>query len=110
MNIRRAKEQDMGGINNLLCQVLMIHHKGRPDLFKEDTKNILDDELRKLIHDDTKPIFVCVNENEEVLGYAFCIFQQHMNDNILDMISEHCILMIYVLTRADADSISGKRL
>ena len=40
MNIRRAKEQDMGGINNLLCQVLMIHHKGRPDLFKEDTKNI----------------------------------------------------------------------
>ncbi len=83
MNIRRAKEQDMGGINNLLCQVLMIHHKGRPDLFKEDTKKYTDDELRKLIHDDTKPIFVCVNENEEVLGYAFCIFQQHMNDNIL---------------------------
>ena len=60
MNIRRAKEQDMGGINNLLCQVLMIHHKGRPDLFKEDTKKYTDDELRKLIHDDTKTDFLYV--------------------------------------------------
>ena len=34
MLIRRAQEKDMEGINNLLYQVLMVHHYGRPDLFK----------------------------------------------------------------------------
>ena len=36
MIIRRAKEKDMKGINKLLCQVLMVHHNGRPDLFKSN--------------------------------------------------------------------------
>ena len=26
---------------------------------------------------------MAVNENEEVLGYAFCVFQQHIDNNIL---------------------------
>ena len=34
MKIRRAQEKDVEEINNLLCQVLMIHHNGRPDLFQ----------------------------------------------------------------------------
>lgn len=83
MNIRRAQEKDMSGINNLLCQVLTIHHNGRPDLFKGDTKKYTDEELISIIHDDAKPIFVGVDENETVLGYAFCIFKQHISDNIL---------------------------
>ena len=33
--------------------------------------------------DESKPIFVAVDESEEVLGYAFCVFQQHINNNIL---------------------------
>lgn len=73
----------MNGINDLLCQVLMVHHKGRPDLFKGDTKKYTDEELRKLIHDDTRPIFVGVDEDEKVMGYAFCVFQQHISSNIL---------------------------
>ncbi|MDE7477306.1 MAG: GNAT family N-acetyltransferase [Lachnospiraceae bacterium] len=83
MDIRRAQEKDMGGINSLLCQVLMVHHKGRPDLFKGDTKKYTDEELRALIHDDTRPIFVGVDAQENVLGYAFCVFQQHIDNNIL---------------------------
>ena len=33
----------------------------------------------------TTPVrfFVAVNDSQKVLGYAFCIFQQHLNDNIL---------------------------
>lgn len=73
----------MNGINDLLCQVLMVHHKGRPDLFKGDTKKYTDEELRKLIHDDTRPIFVGVDEDEKVMGYAFCVFQQRISSNIL---------------------------
>ena len=71
MEIRRAQERDMDGINSLLCQVLMVHHRGRPDLFKGDAKKYTDDELRVLIHDDTKPIFVGVDAQEHVLGYVF---------------------------------------
>lgn len=83
MNIRRGLISDMPGINKLLNQVLMVHHNGRPDLFKANVKKYTDEELANIIEDETKPIFVAVDENEEVLGYAFCVFQQHINNNIL---------------------------
>jgi len=83
MEIRRAKYADMDGINNLLMQVCLVHHKGRPDLFKYGAKKYTDEELMAIIEDDSRPIFVGVDENGTVLGYAFCIFQQHINNNIL---------------------------
>ena len=83
MNIRRAMETDIEGINRLLCQVLKVHHQGRPDIFKNDTKKYTDGELLQIISNDTKPIFVAVDKDEKVLGYAFCVFIQHKNDNIL---------------------------
>lgn len=83
MNIRRAQERDMEGINKLLRQVLMVHHKGRPDLFKADVKKYTDQELKELLRDDSKPIFVGVDEEERVMGYAFCQFIQHTDDHIL---------------------------
>lgn len=83
MNIRRAENKDMNGINKLLHQVLMVHHNGRPDIFKPNAKKYTDEELMAILADDTKPVFVAVDEQEEVLGYAFCVFQQHINNNIL---------------------------
>lgn len=83
MIIRRAEQKDMNGINKLLHQVLMVHHNGRPDLFKADVKKYTDEELLAIIRDDNRPIFVGVDENDTVMGYAFCVFQQHVNDNIL---------------------------
>ena len=83
MNIRRAVISDMPGINKLLNQVLMVHHNGRPDLFKANVKKYTDEELAEIIENDQKPIFVAVDDSEEVLGYAFCVYQQHINDNIL---------------------------
>ena len=83
MEIRRAMEQDMDGINSLLQQVCLVHHRGRPDLFKYGAKKYTDDQLKCLIHDDSRPIFTAADESGRVLGYAFCIFQQHLNDNIL---------------------------
>lgn len=52
-------------------------------MFRAGQKKYTDDQLRALIHDDSRPIFVAVNDSQKVLGYAFCIFQQHLNDNIL---------------------------
>lgn len=83
MYIRRAEEQDMEGINQLLSQVLMVHHKGRPDLFKGNGKKYTDEQLRDILQDASKPVFAAVDEQEAVLGYAFCIMQQHMDDNVL---------------------------
>lgn len=83
MNIRRAKISDMKSINDLLCQVLDVHHKGRPDLFKANAKKYCDNQLTEIINDDSRPIFVAENENQQVVGYAFCVFVKHKDDNIL---------------------------
>ena len=83
MIIRRATAQDLPGPNRLLEQVLMVHHKGRPDLFKPGAKKYTDEELLALLADDNRPVFAAVEESGEMLGYAFCIFQQHLNNNIL---------------------------
>ena len=83
MNIRRATEKDIPGLNRLLEQVLMVQHVGRPDLCKSGVKKYTDEELKVILADDSRPIFVGVDESEEVMGYAFCIFQQHIGSHIL---------------------------
>ena len=83
MLIRRAKITDMNGLNKLLMQVLMVHHNGRPDLFKPNAKKYTDEELIDIIISDDSPIFVAVDDCDEVLGYAFCKFIQHIDNNIL---------------------------
>ena len=80
MNIRRATEQDIGGINALLYQVHRIHAEGRPDIFRLGNKKYNDDELCVIIADDNAPIFVAVDDAENVLGYAFCIYQEVKNN------------------------------
>lgn len=83
MEIRRGEERDLSGINRLLSQVLEVHHMGRPDLFKGDTKKYTDEELLAILKDDARPIFVAVDADQNVMGYAFCVFQQRKDDNIL---------------------------
>ena len=83
MNIRRAEEKDMDRINDLLFQVCLVHHKGRPDLFKYGAKKYTDEQLLAIIQDDQRPIFVAEDSDQVVQGYAFCIFSQHIDDNIL---------------------------
>lgn len=83
MQIRRATKNDLDGVNKLLKQVLMVHHNGRPDLFKPNVKKYTDEQLLEIFEDDTRLVFVGVNEDNNVLGYAFCVFQQHVNDNVL---------------------------
>lgn len=83
MKIRRAQEKDMKDLDRLLFQVNMVHHKGRPDLFKGGQRKYTDDQLLEIIQDDKRPVFVAENEEGNVVGYAFCIFQQRLNDNIL---------------------------
>ena len=83
MNIRRAQEKDMERIHLLLNQVAMVHHIGRPDLFKAGTRKYTHDQLKTIIADDQRPILVATDDADQVLGYAFCIFRQELDNNIL---------------------------
>lgn len=81
MNIRRVREEDADGVLKLLVQVNNVHSKNRPDLFIKDKTKYTKDELLVLMKDDNCPIFVAVDEKEQVLGYAFCVYQSHVEDN-----------------------------
>lgn len=80
LNIRRAIPADAETINKLLFQVLKVHSDVRPDLFKAGTKKYTDSELNSIISDDSRPIFVAEKDGS-VLGYAFCIHQQFIDNN-----------------------------
>ena len=80
--IRKAKEEDMEQINNLLYQVHKVHSDARPDLFKEGGKKYNDKELKDIINDSEKPIFVYELDGK-IGGYAFCILINHKNENSL---------------------------
>ena len=83
MTIRRAATADMPRIDDLLFQVAEVHHRGRPDLFKGGAKKYTDDELADILTDDSRPVFVAVDADGRVVGYAFCVFQQHPNNHVL---------------------------
>ena len=80
--IRFATVKDIPKILDLLAQVDLVHHNGRPDIFKIGTKYNTQ-ELEKLMNDKERPILVETDENDMVLGYCFCIFQEHKNDSVL---------------------------
>ena len=80
--IRKAIEKDIPKIGDLLKQVCLVHHHGRPDIFNIGRK-YSDDELRELLKDESRPILVCVDANDEVMGYCFCIFQQHVGNSVM---------------------------
>ena len=80
--IRRANEKDIPKMIDLLLQVCLVHHNGRPDIFKVGTK-YSEEELKILIKDEDRPILVSVDEKDRVMGYCFCIFQQHKDNSVL---------------------------
>ncbi len=73
LRVRRAEHRDEPRILDLLLQVNNVHADGRPDIFIADRRKYTDGQLSILIEDDTRPIFVAVDENEYVYGYGFCI-------------------------------------
>ena len=80
--IRRAEEKDIPKIVDLLAQVCLVHHNGRPDIFKIGTKYSAK-ELELLVKNEDRPILVSVDESDVVMGYCFCIFQQQKNNSVL---------------------------
>lgn len=81
--IRRAAARDTETVMDLLVQVNMVHHIGRPDLFRGPATKYTAEELQTIFADDHRPVFVYADENDRVLGYAFCILQQHVGSQLM---------------------------
>ena len=74
--VRPATERDIPAILELLVQVNMVHHNGRPDLFKGPTTKYTAEELKVIFANAETPVFVCADENDRVLGHGFCVVQR----------------------------------
>ena len=81
--IRRAEMRDTDTVLRLLVQVDMVHHNGRPDLFKGPATKYSARELAEIFADDQRPVFVYEDADGQVLGYAFCMLQQHIGNSVM---------------------------
>ncbi|MBE5872368.1 MAG: GNAT family N-acetyltransferase [Lachnospiraceae bacterium] len=81
--VRRAVKEDIPAILELLVQVDMVHHKGRPDLFKGPATKYNAKELEEILSNEKTPVFVCENKDGRVAGHAFCIHKQVLGDAVL---------------------------
>lgn len=80
MLLRNARKEDIPSLLELLKQVNLVHHIGRPDLFDLGTKYTTP-QLEELLEDPKRPVFVA-EEDGKVLGYCFGILEQILGDNI----------------------------
>lgn len=80
--IRMAVQKDIPKLLDLLSQVCLVHHEGRPDLFKVGQKYSAD-QLTQLLTDSTRPILVCTDQNDQVMGYCFCMIVQQVGHSVL---------------------------
>lgn len=80
--VRYACEKDIDKIEDLLSQVDLVHHNGRPDIFKIG-KKYSKEQLKELLKDETRPILVCADEEDRVMGYCFCMEQQYQNHSVM---------------------------
>lgn len=108
-SVRRAEEKDIARLLELLIQVDMVHHEGRPDLFKGPATKYNEEELRAILKDDRTPVFVCVDDDDHVSGHAFCIFKQVTDDSVMTDIKTLYIDDICVDERARGTG-AGKAL
>jgi ribosomal protein S18 acetylase RimI-like enzyme len=83
--IRFATERDIPRLGELLRQVALVHHNGRPDIFNAGRKYD-DRQLQDLLADPTRPILVAVDDADTVIGYCFGVYQHHPHDGVLTAI------------------------
>lgn len=101
--IRKAEERDIKGLIKLLYQADAVHHGIRPDLFKSNTPKYDEQELERILTDDTKPIFVY--DDGDVLGHAFCQIIEIKDHRLLQDIKT-----LYIDDICVDESVRGKHI
>ncbi len=84
INVRKAQKCDIKRIGELLLQVHRVHSLGRPDIFRIGSRKYDDAELEMILENEKTPVFVAVDEENRVEGYAFCVYEEVRNDKSLE--------------------------
>lgn len=105
LTVRSASEKDIPKLLDLLVQVDMVHHTGRPDIFKGPATKYSADELKNIINNESTPVFVCVDEADIPIGHAFCVHKQIIGDSVLTDIKT-----LYIDDICVDESARGKRV
>lgn len=81
MEIRFAEAKDVTGILALLQQVGEVHHRGRPDIFRDKAQKYGASQVLAMLNNAKTPIFVAVAD-EKVVGYGFCQVRNYDHDPV----------------------------
>ncbi len=82
ITVRRAEEKDIPFLLDLLDQIRDLHHRGRPDVFKDNGTKYTASELAKKICSEDERIFVAY-DGEEPLGYVCTVRTEYRHHNIM---------------------------
>ena len=103
-NVLPAEVRHIPEILRLQLQVNMVHHNGRPDLFKGPTTKYDADELAALLADPAHRIFVC-EEDGAVLGYAIGELTETPDSRLL-----HGLTTLYIDDICVDETARGKKV
>ena len=82
LKVRRAVGKDIPKILDLLVQVDMVHHNGRPDIFKGPATKYSAGQLEKIISDSSTPVFVCVDSKKLCANGKFLTTEIYKNGKV----------------------------
>lgn len=77
MEIRKARKDDLNGIEKLLVQVNNLHVELRPDIFVVNAVKYDEEKFDALISSDKTPVFVAVDDEGKVIGHLFCSIRDY---------------------------------
>ena len=89
--IRLATEQDIPVIQSLFQEVMDLHAKERPDIFKINPEKYSQEKLRAFLRNQETPIYVAIQDDGFVVGYAFCQYRNVQNHPFVQDI-KYCYL------------------
>lgn len=79
--IRLARAEDIPRLQELLGQILIVHHQARPDVFKSKGSKFTDAELEAVINDSKKPVFVYEDDEGRILGHLFLMIKEETEND-----------------------------
>ena len=81
MEIVRAETRHIPGMIRLLRQVGRVHSDIRPDIFRDGAQKYDEAQLKELLRDENTPIFIG-EEDDQVLGYCFCVLKDYRGSGV----------------------------
>lgn len=76
ITIRRAVKKDTDRVMQLLSEVNDLHADIRPDLFIHGRQKYTQEQLNGIFEDSNTPVFIAADDNDDAVGYAFCVFKR----------------------------------